>query len=270
MTMTSSTDPLASYRRFDFTDPGQRWTRPVFRRGSGPAVIIIHEMPGLHPLVLRFADRVAQAGMTVFCPSLFGEPGRPVGLGYTLGVITETLCVRSEFNAWASDRSSSIVDWLRALARVAHQECGGRGVGAVGMCFTGNFALAMMTEPAVVAPVLSQPSLPIGPSAAARAAIGVAPGELACARRRLAAEDLSLIGLRFRSDPLVSAARFDSLRRAFGDRFEAIEIDSADARQEFPFVPHAVLTVHLREDGPTKAAEQRVIAFLKERTAAPG
>ena len=31
-----------------------------------------------------------------------------------------------------------------------------------GMCFTGNFALAMLPEPAVQAPVLSQPSLPLG------------------------------------------------------------------------------------------------------------
>lgn len=267
---TPTDDALAAYSRFDFTDPEGRWTRPVFRRGRGPAVIVIHEMPGLHPVVLRFADRVAAAGMTVFCPSLFGEPGRPVGFGYTGASIATTLCVRREFDAWAHDRSSPILDWLRALAKRAFGECGGKGVGAVGMCFTGNFALAMMTEPTVVAPVLSQPSLPLGPSAKARAALGVSPHEIACAKRRFAEEDLSMIALRFVGDPLVSESRFATLKQTFGDRVEAIELAPHDAKQEFPYVPHAVLTVHLREDGPTKAAEQRVIAFLARRTGADG
>lgn len=83
------------YVRFDFTDPHGRWTRPVFRRGAGPAVIVIHEMPGLHPLVTRFADRVAAAGMTVFCPSLFGRPGT-VTAGYALGTMLEAICIRRD------------------------------------------------------------------------------------------------------------------------------------------------------------------------------
>src|SRR5271169_4071364 len=146
---------LKDYENFAFTDGP--WTRPVYRRGQGPAVIIIHEIPGLHPLVIRFADRVAAAGMTVFLPSLFGTPGKPATMGYALGQMFMGICIRREFTVWATDRSSPIVDWLRALARKVHVECGGRGVGAVGMCFTGGFALAMMTEPSVVAPVLSQP-----------------------------------------------------------------------------------------------------------------
>ena len=143
---------LENYERFNFKFG--RWTRPVYRRGAGPAVIIIHEIPGLHPLVARFADHVAAAGMTVYLPSLFGEPGKPASRGYALGEILKAICVRREFNIWANHRSSPIVDWLRALARKAHADCGGKGVGAVGMCFTGGFALAMMTEPSVVAPVL--------------------------------------------------------------------------------------------------------------------
>lgn len=257
---------LSEYERFDFTDGP--WTRPVYRRGSGPAVIVIHEMPGLHPLVIRFADRVAAAGMTVFCPSLFGEPGRPVTSGYALGTMLKAICIRREFHVWASDRASPIVDWLRALARRAHADCGGQGVGAVGMCFTGGFALAMMTEPAVVAPVLSQPSLPLPSGSKSRAAgIGVSPQEIACARRRFEEEDLSLLGLRFFEDDFVPDARFETYRREFGDRFEAIEIDPADAKPG-PIQAHSVLTVNLKEEGPTKAAEQRVIQFFRERTGA--
>lgn len=262
-------DALKAYERFDFTDPAGRWTRPVWRRGTGPAVIIIHEMPGLHPLVIRFADRVAAAGMTVFCPSLFGEPGRPASLGYALGTIAKAICIRREFDVWSRDRSSPIVDWLKALAASTHAECGGRGVGAVGMCFTGNFALAMMTEPAVVAPVLSQPSLPLGKAGAAF--IGVSSEEIACAKRRFAEEDLSMIALRFFGDGVVPDARFDTLKREFGDKLEAIEIGPQDARPDAPMTPHSVLTIHLDDanpEGPTKLAEQRVIAFFKARTGA--
>jgi dienelactone hydrolase len=259
-------DPLANYVRFDF-DAG-RWRRQVFRRGAGPAVIVIHEVPGLHPGVIRFADRLAEAGLSVFLPSLFGRPGRPFSRGYTLGSVAQILCIRREFNVWANQRSSPIVDWLRALARHAHAECGGVGVGAVGMCLTGGFALAMMTEPSVVAPVLSQPSLPLGK--AGRGAIDASAEEIACARRRFETEDLTMLGLRFRRDALVPDARFERLRAEFGERFEAIELDDGDAQPNTGQAPHAVLTVHLvdRDGSPTKQAEARVIAFLKDRTEA--
>jgi dienelactone hydrolase len=254
---------LAEYGKFAFSHGP--WTRDVYRRGSGPAVIVIHEMPGLHPLVVRFADHVAAAGMTVFLPKLFGQVGRPVSRAYALQSMFEVLCVRREFNLWRTDRSSPIVDWLRALARQAHGECGGKGVGAVGMCFTGGFALAMMTEPAVVAPALSQPSLPAGKKGAG--AIDASPGEIACARQRFQDEDLSLLGLRYTSDKLVPDARWETLKREFGDRFESIELSDEDAAPAM-IPPHSVLTLHLKEDGPSKAAEMRVIQFFKARTGA--
>jgi dienelactone hydrolase len=264
---------LDSFERFDFTDPAGRWTRPVYRRGTGPAVIVIHEMPGLHPLVLRFASRIAAAGMTVYCPHLFGEAGKELRPLNALGTMLKGICIRREFDVWSTDRSSPIVDWLRALARQAHAECGGRGVGAVGMCFTGNFALAMMTEPAVVAPVLSQPSLPLpmGPGKAKRgAAIGVSPVEIKCARQRMEDEDLTMLGLRFEGDSYVPPERFAALREALGPRFEGIELDPKHAEPNAPMaMAHSVLTLHLKDDdpdGPTKQVERRVIAFFKQRT----
>lgn len=257
---------LKDYVKFEFNDG--RWTRPIYRRGQGPAVIIIHEMPGLHPLVVRFADRVAAAGMTVFLPCLFGEPGKPVSRGYAAREILKALCIRREFEAWATDKSSPIVDWLRALSRKVHAECGGPGVGALGMCFTGNFALAMMTEPAVIAPVLAQPSLPLGLGAARKAAMGVSPQEVDCAKQRFEKENLSMIGLRFKGDPLVLDERFATFKATFGDRFEAIELDPRDAQPAFGMAPHAPLTGNLRDDdpdGPTKRAERRVIEFFRQR-----
>jgi dienelactone hydrolase len=258
---------LANYKAFDFDDG--RWTRAVYRRGAGPAVIVIHEMPGLHPLVVRFADRVAATGMTVFLPSLFGTPGKPVRVGYALGTMLKTVCIGREFNVWANDRSSPIVDWLRALARKVHAECGGRGVGAVGMCFTGGYALAMMTEPSVVAPVLSQPSNPIfGKKKECKT--DASPAEIRCARERLEKEDLSMIGLRFFRDKFVPDERFDLYKREFGSRFEAIEIEPKHAKPAPGGMAHSVLTVNLKDAAgePTKLAEERVIAFFRERTRA--
>ena len=268
---------LDSYSRTEFeTGP---WRRPVYRKGNGPAVIVIHEMPGLHPEVLRFADRVAAAGMTVYLPSLFGDPGREVSNGYAAREMLKGICVRREFITWSTGRTSPIVDSLRALARKAHEECGGNGVGAIGMCFTGGFALAMMTDPAVVAPVLSQPSLPLcmGPGGAKRARhIDISPADLAAAKARLENEDLTVMGLRFHEDPLVPKERFDTLERELGARFERIELQPEDAAEPEgnPMAPHSVLTVHLDDsdpEGPTRKVERRVIEFFRQRTgAAPG
>jgi dienelactone hydrolase len=218
--------------------------------------------------VLRFARRLTVAGHTVFLPSLFGQPGQPVSRGYVLAEMLKILCIRREFACWARNRSSPIVDWLRALARRAHGECGGPGVGALGMCLTGGFALAMMTEPAVVAPVLSQPSLPLAVTASQRAAIGASPGEIERAHERFETEDLSMLGLRFHGDPAVPDERFARYKACFGERFEAIEIDPAAAAPGLGGKPHAVLTINLREDdpaGPTKRAEARVIEFFAQR-----
>ena len=257
---------LKNYMKFQFKDG--RWTRDVYRRGSGPAVIVIHEMPGLHPLVIRFADRVAAAGMTVFLPNLFGTPGKPVTRSYAIGQILKAICIAREFNVWANDKSSPIVDWLRALARQVHAECGGKGVGAVGMCFTGGYALAMMTEPSVVAPVLSQPSNPIfGKNKQHK--IDASPAEIKCAKDRFEKEDLSMIGLRFKGDPVVPGERFQMLRQQFGDRFEAVELEDKDAAPG-GMGPHSVLTINLKDTPgePTKLAEDRVIQFFKQRTGA--
>src|SRR5262249_18427269 len=147
-------DPLDGFTERTFTHDGA--TRRVFFAGTGPAVIVIHEMPGLTPLVADFGRRVRDAGFSVRMPSLFGEPGRPMSRGHGLKSLRHG-CAAREFVPLALDRTSPEVGWLRALAADAHEECGGPGVGAVGMCFTGGFALGMMVDEIMLAPVLSQP-----------------------------------------------------------------------------------------------------------------
>jgi dienelactone hydrolase len=241
-------------------------TRTVFRGGHGPAVIVMHEVPGLYPAVVDFGRRLIAEGMTVYLPSLLGSPGREMSVGYSLRSLARA-CVSREFATWATGRTSPIVSWLRALAHDAHAACGGPGVGAVGMCLTGGFALAMMVDDVVVAPVLSQPSLPFPVTRAQRRDLGIDAADLVRVRERARA-GTCLMGLRFTGDPLVPAARFERLREELGDRFIAIEIDSGPGNPHgIPRTAHSVLTFHLVDepDHPTRQALDRVIAFFRER-----
>ncbi|HEX7836608.1 MAG TPA: dienelactone hydrolase family protein [Kofleriaceae bacterium] len=243
-------------------------TRAVFRGGTGPAVIVIHEIPGLHPAVVGFGRRLIAAGMTAYFPSLFGEPGREVTTGYLLGQIARA-CVSGEFATWATRRTSPIVAWLRALARDAHAACGGPGVGAIGMCLTGGFALAMMVDDTMVAPVLSQPSLPFPVSRAHRRDLGISDADLAQVRARCAA-GTPVMGLRFTGDRSSPGDRFERLREELGDRFLGIEIDSSPGNPHgIPRNAHSVVTQHLVDEPghPTRIALDRVIAFFRERLA---
>ncbi|MFN7146111.1 MAG: dienelactone hydrolase family protein, partial [Myxococcota bacterium] len=208
--------------------------RRTFRKGAGPCVIVIHEIPGVTPRVAAFAEEVVAAGFTVVMPSLLGEPGRALSNGAVASALWQ-LCVSREFTVWALGRTSPIVTWLRALAREAHAECGGPGVGAVGMCFSGGFALGMMVDAPVVAPVLCQPSLP-APTRARSRHLDLSPEDLAAVKAKVAA-GCDVLGLRYAEDPLVGE-RFDTLRRELGDRFLAVELPSRRRSD------HSVLTEH--------------------------
>jgi len=242
--------PLDGWTAGSFTAAGI--TRTTFRRGEGPGVIVIHEIPGITPKVAAFADEVVDTGFTVVLPSLVGTPGREISAGYGAASMVK-LCVAREFTNWAIGRTSPIIGWLRALARSLHLEAGGPGVGAVGMCFSGGFALGMMVDDIMVAPVLAQPSLPFAVGSAARKAdLNLSPDDrLAVAQR--AADGCEVLGLRFTGDALVGT-RFDSLRELLGDAFIAVELPSAHKRD------HSVLTEHR-----DAASVDRVIAFLRAK-----
>jgi dienelactone hydrolase len=240
--------------------------RDVFLRGAGPAVVVMSEVPGITPAVAGLAQRVADAGFRVYMPQLFGTPMRQVSPAALIGTFAH-VCINREFRLLAADASSPIVDWLRALARHAHAECGGPGVGAIGMCVTGNFALAMMLNAPVIAPVLAQPSLPVGITARHRAALHASPAELAAAHEQIDHHGARILAMRFAGDPLCPAARFERLRSEFGAAVETIEIADRFANPKGPPPPHSVLTNHLIDDDgqPTRAALDRTLAFLREQ-----
>lgn len=262
-------DPLDDFERRAIGLEGE--TRDVHVAGCGPAVIVMHEMPGISPHVLRFARWVRDAGFTVYLPSLFGRAGAVASAEESVAIFRRA-CVSAEFRALGGGGTSSpVTRWLMALARLARAECGGLGVGAVGMCFTGNFALTMMLEPAVRAPVLCQPSLPLDNPAG----LEISPDELAEISARLEREDLEVRAYRFAGDAFCRAERFAAYGAALGARFTAKVLpDEAAARENLPPfhaahvpTPHSVVTAHLVDAAgqPTLDARDEIISFLKAR-----
>lgn len=243
------TAELAGWERSSFT--AQDLTRDVYRRGQGPVVVVVHEVPGITPSVLRFADEVVDAGFTVVMPSLVGEPGKAPQAAYLARSVAK-VCVAREFTTWALGTTSPMVAWLRALARAMYAEVGGVGVGAVGMCFSGGFALGMMVDDIMVAPVLSQPSLPFAFGERRGRDVGLSPDDRVVVAQR-AAEGCQVLGLRFTADRLVGQ-RFSELRELLGEAFVAVELTSSKKSD------HSVLTEH-RDD----AAVATVIDFLQRR-----
>jgi dienelactone hydrolase len=263
-------DALEDFSDRDVTLGGV--TKTVHVGGSGPAVIVMAEMPGISPHVARFARWVRDAGFAVYMPSLFGRDGAVAGAEHGEAVFRR-VCMSAEFRAFAAGGSSPVTQWLRALAVFAHGECGGPGVGAIGMCFTGNFALSMMLEPAMLAPVLCQPSLPLDDPGG----LEIAAEELDAVRVRLEREDLGVLAYRFAGDRICRAQRFAAYASALGERFVGRVLPDSAANTDVPpffakhvAYPHSVVTVHLIDEAnqPTIAARDEILAFLRQRLAA--
>jgi dienelactone hydrolase len=243
----------------------------VYVAGSGPAVIVMHEMPGISPHVARFARWVRDAGFTVYMPSLFGRDGA-VGTAEEGGKIFQRACMSAEFHAFAGKGASPITSWLRALSRMAHAESGGPGVGAIGMCWTGNFALSMMLEPAMLAPVLSQPSLPFDASDKLESS----EEELAAIKERLEKDNLNVRAYRFAGDRICTAQRFAAYEKALGSKFDGRTLPDEAANKDVPpffakhvDTPHSVTTVHLIDhDGePTIKARDEILEYFASKLA---
>lgn len=262
---------LDGFTRADFAQNGR--THPVYRAGTGPAVVVIAEIPGITPKVIEFAQRVIDLGCTVYLPSLFGLPGHEPD-GRAMLTAFRNICVSREFTLFATGKVSPVTGWLRALAKEAHEECGGPGVGAVGMCFTGGFALAMAVDRRMLAPVLSQPSLPMPLGAARKSDLGLDTTSLARVKERCADEGLCVLGLRFTKDSMSPPDRFDRLRRELGDAFIGVEIPSESVPHGAApgGIAHSVLTEDLVDEPghPTRAALEQVLQFYRDRLLTPG
>jgi dienelactone hydrolase len=246
---------------------GGGYTHDVYRKGAGPGVVLIPELPGIHPGVLGLGNHLVDNGFTVAIPSLFGEPGRPVTAGYATATIARA-CVAKEFAAFATNKQRPVSLFLRARARDLNASTPGKGVGVIGQCFNGGFALAGAVDDSVLAPVLNQPSAPAPLGLARRRDPGLSESELTTVADRCANDGLCAMGLRFSEDKMAPRERFATLKERLGDAFEVIEIDSRPGNEGgFAKSAHSVLTDEVREiDGqPAYEAHKRVVEFLGQR-----
>lgn len=185
-------------------------------------------------------------------PSLFGRAGSESTVLEPVRSIA-SVCVSREFTMFALGRTTPVATWLRSLDREPHRELAGPGAGAVGMCLTGGYALAMLADAPVAAPVLAQPASPAPVGKARRADLGLSRRDLKSVKDKVAA-GCQVLGLRYASDPAVGT-RFDTLRRELDENFIAVE---------FPERRHATLTEHRQQAGVG-----RVLAFFEEKLKPP-
>lgn len=259
------TSDLTGWVQTPFTAAGL--TYDCFEKGSGPGVVLIPELPGITPEVLGLADHLVDQGFTVVVPSPFGDPGRRVSGGYVLSVVGR-LCVSAEFKAFATNAHRPITDYFRAVASDLAARTPARGVGVIGMCFTGGFALATAVDASVLAAVASQPSAPFAVGRARRIDPGLFAAELDIVAERAERGELCTIGLRFSEDRSAPRERFASLKTRLGDAFEVIELDSSPGNPGgFSKGAHSVLTGEVRESAehPALGARARVVAFLRDQ-----
>lgn len=237
----------------------------VFKKGSGPGVLLMHELPGMTPEFWRLANWLAE-DFTVWAPDLFGDDNTPTTPN--TATLTFRACISREIHLFDKDDPGPITQWLRALARYLSDQTEGHGIGVIGMCMTGNFALTLALDPFVSAPVTSQPGLP-----------GSLPWKkqddglqmTASEKADLAARDVDVMGLRFAGDKLCKAARFDAIRDVIGaERFKehviADEHRNPDGKLKFP---HSCLTADLVDDDDSVTRQKlgEVVSFLKARIA---
>jgi dienelactone hydrolase len=226
-------------------------THSIYSAGKGPHVIVLHELPGLIEECLDLGLILSKkVPARVHLPLLFGEP-QPGFFGRTANAAG--ICVSREIFAFAANRTSPLVDWCRGLCRKLKDESNASGVGVVGMCLTGGFALTLVADESVLASVVAQPSLPIFVH---KAALGMSEDDAAKVKARAASLGRNcVLALRYEGDSISPAARIKAIEGLIGSSLEYMEL---------PGRKHSTLTVH-RDSG----ALEKTISFLSERLSKP-
>ncbi len=264
--MSTNTAAPAGFDSFEFAANGI--SHRVLKKGDSrqPGVLLLQELPGITRATLDLAERLHDDSFTVYLPVLFGAPDSP----WQPVKNFIRLCISAEFRLLTQRGRGPVSDYLRALCRHMQQECGGRPVGAIGLCLTGGFVLTLMIDAAVAAPVMSEPAHLDGALDAFRAtpSVGVPAEDFAAAKTRSERENVPVLGLRFTHDVTCPNARFDYLSEQLGERFRRIDIDSSlFNRHGIKPWAHSVLTEDFvdRPGHPTRHAYDAVVEFLRER-----
>lgn len=244
---------------------------PVFTAGGGPPVVILHEINGASPALFAFAHRIAISGFSAFVPVLFGTPNaHPSQLDKI--VQTVRVCLGKEFSCLNAHRSSPIVDWVRQLGACIYQEACAQnpnvcGIGVVGLCLTGNFALAMAADEHLLAPVVSEPALPfpVPWSPENRSALGLCETEETALRGRLQ-RGMEIAAFRFEDDPIVPLQRMNRLQEVAAECGSRV-VGNANVPPTCPDA-HSVFTSHFNpKDQDSRDAFEALIDFLKSKLA---
>ena len=251
--MAQACTPISDYRRTRFSAKiaaGKTIQHDVYSRGEGSPVVLVQELPGIGQETLRLADRLVDAGFEVVMPHLFG----PIGRTGMLGNLLRVFCMRREFALFSANKASPIVDWLKALCAEVREARGAPGVGVIGMCLTGNFALSLIADDSVLASVAAQPAMPVQK----QAALHMSDAEIAASREALDHKK-PMLGFRFEDDKVCTAEKFDCINEAFnGDGRERVRLKT------LPGDAHSVLTIDFvdEEGHPTQRALQEVLDYF--------
>lgn len=245
---------IDAYQRYNFSAPvgSQPMQHNVYHRGDGPPIVLIQELPGIGQETLRLADTFIEAGFSVYLPHLFG----PIGKTSMVGNMARVFCLRREFSVFSSGKSSPIVDWLRALCRKVCSDTGMPGVGVIGMCLTGNFAISLMGDESVLAAVASQPSMPFH----SQDALHMSANEIASTRQRID-DTAPMLAFRFGGDPMCTAKKFASIDRHFNEDRQRIDLHT------LPGKGHSVLTLNFVDEAghPTREALGTVLDYFERQ-----
>ncbi len=240
-------------RPFSFTlTNGDTIQHDIYEKGTGPVIVILQELPGIYADTLKFADKMVAAGFRVVLPHLFGPLGK-----FAIGRnVARLFCVRREINIFARNQSSPVVEWLKALCRDARERYDVSGVGVIGMCLSGNFAISLMADDSVLASVASQPSLPLF----SQKSLHMSDADIAAVSQRLDSRG-PMLSFKFQGDKLCTQAKFDAIDSAFNGDKERIKLT------QIPGNKHALLTAHFieGENSPTQQVLTEVIAYFSDK-----
>jgi dienelactone hydrolase len=233
---------------------GNQITHDVYQRGTGPVVVIIQELPGIGQATLRLADKFVDAGFCVVMPHLFG----PLGKVSIAGNLARVFCLRKEFSLFSKKRSSPIVDWLRALCQSIRAENNVSGVGVIGMCLTGNFAISLMADDSVLAAVAAQPAMPFG----SPESLHMSTDDLAAIKRNID-RTLPIKAYRFSGDWMCQKSKFDALGAALNTDANRIQLTT------LPGNKHSVFTLDFVDSAghPTHNALNEVLDYFSHALA---
>jgi len=200
-----------TYLASTFAHDGMR--HDVYKGGSGPTVILMHEAGGLEHTTLDIADRFWAEGFRVLLPVLVGRPHAD-GSGSSVVANLLKLCVSREVFVFLTGRTSRVATWLRALA--AREKGDHPGVGVIGMCFSGGFALAAAVDESVIAAIGSQPALPWPLLPGSGADLGLSPADLTCVRERYRDGKFGFLATRYTMDRGSPGDRIQRIKTEFG------------------------------------------------------